>query len=65
MNREQEIRLIAYSLWVQDNRRPFRSIENWLKAEAIWEANHRGHEERKLFARELEQEESILSGVHG
>jgi hypothetical protein len=40
MNREEEIRLIAYSLWVREGYPHERAIEHWLRAEAIWEADH-------------------------
>jgi hypothetical protein len=38
--RMSEIRLIAYSLWVRDGYRHGRAVEHWLKAEAIWQADH-------------------------
>jgi hypothetical protein len=38
--RTREIRLIAYSLWVRDGYRHGLAVEHWLKAEAIWEADH-------------------------
>jgi hypothetical protein len=41
MGREEEIRMIAYSLWVQDGFRRGKAIEHWLKAEAIWEQFHK------------------------
>ncbi len=42
MVREEEIRLIAYSLWVREGYPHGRAIEHWLRAEAIWEAAHEG-----------------------
>jgi len=40
MNKEEEIRLIAYSLWVRDGYPHGRAVEHWLKAESIWETVH-------------------------
>ncbi|MDD2778526.1 MAG: DUF2934 domain-containing protein [Methanocellales archaeon] len=37
MRREEEIRLIAYSIWEQEGFCDGRDIEHWLRAEAIWE----------------------------
>jgi hypothetical protein len=42
MEREEEIRLIAYSLWVREGFPHGRAVEHWLKAEAIWEKDHEG-----------------------
>ena len=35
--REDEIRMIAYHIWEDENRPDGRDIEHWLKAEVIWE----------------------------
>jgi hypothetical protein len=37
MKREEEISLIAYHIWEEENCCHGRHIEHWLKAEAIWE----------------------------
>jgi len=37
MGREDEIRLIAYSIWEQEGSYDGRDMEHWLRAEAIWE----------------------------
>ncbi len=37
MEREEEIRLIAYSLWVRDGCRRDSAVKHWLQAEAIRE----------------------------
>lgn len=42
--REEEIRRIAYSLWVREGRCRGKAVEHWLKAEAIWEKDHEGKE---------------------
>jgi hypothetical protein len=42
MEREVEIRLIAYSLWVREGFPHGRAVEHWLRAEAIWEKDHEG-----------------------
>ena len=36
MGREDEIRLIAYSLWEEESCLDGRDCEHWFKAEAIW-----------------------------
>jgi hypothetical protein len=41
MRREDEIRLIAYALWVRDGKRYWKAIEHWLRAEVIWEQNQK------------------------
>jgi hypothetical protein len=40
MEKEEEVRLIAYSLWVRDGYPHGRAIEHWLRAESIWEVTH-------------------------
>ncbi|MCJ7522032.1 MAG: DUF2934 domain-containing protein [Dehalococcoidia bacterium] len=37
MGREDEIRIISYRIWEEENRCHGCSVEHWLKAEAIWE----------------------------
>ncbi len=41
MRKEEEIRIIAYALWVQDGYNHTGAIKHWLEAEAIWEQNHK------------------------
>ncbi len=41
MEREDEIRIIAYALWVQDGYNHTSAVKHWLRAEAIWEQNHK------------------------
>jgi hypothetical protein len=38
--RENEIRLIAFHIWEEENRPDARDVEEWLKAEKIWESKH-------------------------
>ena len=37
MGREDEIRIIAYSIWEKEGRSDGHDFEHWLKAEVIWE----------------------------
>ena len=37
MKREEEIQLIAYSIWEQEGCCNGSDVEHWLRAEAIWE----------------------------
>ena len=37
MEREDEIRIIAYNLWEEENCCDGHDCEHWLKAELIWE----------------------------
>jgi len=37
MGREDEIKLIAYSIWEEEGCCHGRDVEHWLKAEVIWE----------------------------
>ncbi len=41
MEREDEIRIIAYALWVQDGYNHTSAVKHWLRAEAIWKQNHK------------------------
>ncbi|HXX59059.1 MAG TPA: DUF2934 domain-containing protein [Dehalococcoidales bacterium] len=41
MERENEIRLIAYKLWQDEGCKDGHDCEHWLKAEAVWEENHK------------------------
>jgi Protein of unknown function (DUF2934) len=41
MGREDEIRIIAYSMWEQQGCRDGHDCEHWLKAEVIWEQNQK------------------------
>jgi hypothetical protein len=40
MEREEEIRLIAYQIWEGEDRPHGRDLDHWLKAEAIWQRQH-------------------------
>lgn len=37
MDREDEIRLIAYNIWEQENCPNGKDCEHWIRAETIWE----------------------------
>lgn len=37
IEREEEIRLIAYQTWEEEGRPHGRDLDHWLKAEAIWQ----------------------------
>ncbi len=52
MGREEEIRIIAYALWVRDGYKRQSAIKHWLEAEAIWEQNHKMMEILKAPPRE-------------
>jgi len=39
MSRPEEIRIIAYALWVQDGCNHYDAIKHWLNAEVIWKQN--------------------------
>jgi hypothetical protein len=39
MEKENEIRIIAYALWAQDGYNRRSAVRHWLRAEAIWEQN--------------------------
>ena len=42
MGKEDEIRLIAYSIWEEEGCVDGRDCEHWIKAETIWEQNQKG-----------------------
>jgi hypothetical protein len=41
MAKEDEIRVIAFNIWVQEGCCDGRDIENWLRAEVIWQGNQK------------------------
>ena len=41
MGKEDEIRIIAYSMWEQEGSRDGHDCEHWLKAEVIWEQSQK------------------------
>ena len=55
MGREDEIRLIAYSIWEQEGRCDGRDCEHWLKAEVIWEENQNNRTASKAKASQKKQ----------
>jgi hypothetical protein len=50
VDKEDEIRLIAYNIWQQEGRIKGKDCEDWLRAEAIWEQRRRfmWRQKRKL-----------------
>jgi hypothetical protein len=50
MAREDEIRLIAYSLWEQEACPNGKDCEHWFRAEAMWE-DHQGHKPAVIIAK--------------
>ena len=41
MAKKDEIRLIAYSIWEEENCPNGKDCEHWFRAEAIWEAKQK------------------------
>ena len=41
IEREEEIRGLAYKIWEQEGYHHGHDIEHWLYAEAIWQEKHR------------------------
>ncbi len=41
MGREDEIRLIAYSIWEEEGCPDGKDCEHWMRAEAIWEEDQK------------------------
>ena len=41
MGREDEIRLIAYSIWEEEGYPDNKDYEHWMRAEAIWEEDQK------------------------
>lgn len=37
MQREDEVRLVAYNIWEEEGSPGGRDLEHWFKAEAIWQ----------------------------
>ena len=44
MHHEEEIRLMAYRMWEDQGRQDGRDVEQWLKAEAMWQEETHGHQ---------------------
>ena len=44
MVKEDEIRLIAYNIWEQDDCPNEKDWEHWFRAESIWEQQHKPQE---------------------
>jgi hypothetical protein len=47
MGREDEIKLIAYSIWEEEGCPDGRDCEYWFRAETVWEANQKPESEMK------------------
>lgn len=47
MNRNDEIRQLAYSFWQEEGCTHGHDVQDWLKAEAIWLKEHRPKGTRK------------------
>jgi Protein of unknown function (DUF2934) len=45
MNRDEEIREVAYKLWQEEGYPHGYEVQHWLKAEEIWQEKHRPHSE--------------------
>ena len=41
MEREQEVRELAYRIWEQEGCLDGYDVQHWLKAEALWQEEHR------------------------
>ena len=50
MGKEDEVRLIAYNIWEQEERINGKDSEHWFRAEVIWE------EQQKLFRKNTTKE---------
>jgi hypothetical protein len=47
MNRDEEIRQVAYKLWQEEGYPHGYEVQHWLKAEAIWQEKHRAKSKPK------------------
>jgi prophage tail gpP-like protein len=47
MSREEEIRLIAYCIWEEEDCCHGHDVEHWLKAELIWETQNKGEKQKR------------------
>jgi hypothetical protein len=65
MGREDEIRMIAYALWVRDEKCYGKAIKHWLEAEAIWKQNQEDIKLSLLYFEESgkEAEKTTLAGI--
>jgi hypothetical protein len=49
MNRDEEIRQIAYRLWEEDGCPDGYEVQHWLRAQMIWEEIHHPESEPKAL----------------
>ena len=54
MDREEEIRKIAYRMWELEGRPEGHDLDYWLMAESIWEINNRQSELSKEKKAEIQ-----------
>ena len=47
MEREEQIRCLAYNIWEQEGYPHGRHIDHWLTAETIWQTEHRQEDSEK------------------
>jgi hypothetical protein len=60
MGKDNEIRLIAYALWVRDGKCHGNAVSHWLRAEAIWEFN------QKVFQETTRKSDTLVgAGIPG
>lgn len=58
MERQEEIQVIAYSLWQKEGCPEGRHLDHWLKAEAMWrEQGNQEHSVKRTESRVKLQEE--------
>lgn len=62
MGREDEIRLIAHSIWEEEGRPDGRDYEHWRRAEAIWEEQDRKAGAKSAKSTITEEARTTLAG---
>ena len=60
MEREEEIRRLAYSIWEKEGYPHGRDIEHWLKAETIWQGKYSDEDNER--EKHPEQKQKKTSG---
>jgi hypothetical protein len=62
-NRDEEIRQIAYYLWLDEGRPDGRHVEHWLRAEAIWRARQEAEQRHKSLPTRPKRPRKPMAGA--
>ncbi len=61
MGREDEIRLIAYSIWEEEGCPDGKDCEHWMRAEAIWEEDQKPKTSAKSSKQDVKPTTKVMA----